>query len=394
MYKKIFLKKGKETPLLRKHLWVFSGAIERKEREIEINDFVEIYDCANNFIASGFYLSGSIAVKILSFKQVEFNFDFWFEKIKTAYNLRKNIFYSENENNNAYRLLNAEGDELPGIIADFYNNTIVLQFHSQAIYNQRNIIIDALHKIYDNRLTAIYDKSSSTLESKNDNILENSYLYKTSIDKNIKENGKNFIVDWEEGQKTGFFLDQRINRQLVEQYSKQRNVLNIFGYTGSFSVYAIAGGAASVVTIDASKKALEEAKENVSANFPTYQNHETICTEALKFIEQLPENKYDFIILDPPAFAKHFPQLQNGLKAYRRINTQTISKIKSGGIIFTFSCSQVVSETDFLETILTAAALANRQVRILHKLSQSPDHTISLFHPESRYLKGFVLYVD
>jgi len=392
-YPKVILKSGKDQSVRRYHPWIFSGAIKKIIGNVNEGDLVRVTDNKDEFLALGHYQIGSIAVRIISFEEKEIDKSFWKEKINNAYKLRRDFGLAENDNNNVYRLVHAEGDGLPGLIIDFYNGTAVLQMHSIGMYLNKEHIIEALKENYGERLTAVYDKSESTIPFKSGINAKNEYVYGSSSEKTVLEYGNKFKVNWEEGQKTGFFIDQRENRKLLAEYSKDRAVLNVFGYTGGFSVYAMHGGARLVHSVDSSKKAIDLTNENIKLNFEDTGRHEAFAVDAFEFLNDI-DNKYDVIILDPPAFAKHRNVLSNALQGYKRLNAKAIEKIKPGGILFTFSCSQVVSKENFRKTIFVAAANTGRNVRILHQLSQPVDHPINIYHPEGEYLKGLVVYVE
>lgn len=392
-YSKVILKSGKDQSVRRYHPWIFSGAIKKIVGPVNEGDLVIVTDNKDEFLALGHYQIGSIAVRILSFEEKEIDKNFWTEKIATAYKLRKEFGLAENVNNNVYRLVHAEGDGLPGLIIDYYNGTAVLQMHSIGMYLNKEHIIEALKEVYGERLIAVYDKSESTIPFKSDIEAKNGYLYGSSNEQVVLEYGNKFKVSWEEGQKTGFFIDQRENRRLLAEYSKDKSVVNIFGYTGGFSVSAMQGGAKLVHSVDSSKKAIELTNENIELNFEDTSRHEAFAVDAFDFLNEI-DNKYDIIILDPPAFAKHHNVLSNALQGYKRLNAKAIEKIKPGGLIFTFSCSQVVSKENFRKTVFAAAANTGRNVRILHQLSQPIDHPVNIYHPESEYLKGLVIYVE
>lgn len=392
-YPKVILKSGKDQSVRRYHPWIFSGAIKKIIGNVNEGDLVMVTDNKDEFLALGHYQIGSIAVRIISFEEKEIDKNFWKEKINNAYKLRKDFGLAENENNNVYRLVHAEGDGLPGLIIDFYNGTAVLQMHSIGMYLNKENIIEALKDNYGEKLTAVYDKSESTIPFKSGINAKNEYVYGSSNEKIVLEYGNKFKVNWEDGQKTGFFIDQRENRKLLAEYSKDRSVLNVFGYTGGFSVYAMQGGARLVHSVDSSKKAIDLTNENIKLNFEDAGRHEAFAVDAFEFLNNI-DNKYDLIILDPPAFAKHRNVLSNALQGYKRLNAKAIEKIKPGGILFTFSCSQVVSKENFRKTIFVAAANTGRNVRILHQLSQPVDHPINIYHPEGEYLKGLVIYVE
>ncbi len=392
-YPIVLLKPGKEQSLLRFHPWVFSGAIKQLPTELEEGDFVEVRDSRNNFLGVGYFQIGSIQVRILSFEPVVIDQNFWTSRIQIAYEMRKAIGLIDNPLTNAYRLVHGEGDGLPGLIIDMYEGTAVFQAHTVAMYRNKENIVEALKSCYGHGVVAIYDKSEGTLPYKADVTPENGYIYGKNSSKTAIENGLKFQVDWEKGQKTGFFVDQRDNRAFIEQYSKGRNVLNMFCYTGGFSFYAMRGGAEMVHSVDSSERAVELTRKNVELNFPDDNRHEAFAMDAFKFLEGA-KDKYDLIVLDPPAFAKHQHVLTNALQGYRRLNTKALEQIKPGGILFTFSCSQVVSRDIFRKTIFSAAAKAGRKVRILNQLSQPADHPINIYHPEGEYLKGLVLFVE
>lgn len=392
-YKKVFLKQGKEESLKRFHPWIFSGAISKFEQEPEEGEIVDVFTASKEFIATGHFQIGSIAVRVLSFKQRLIDKNFWKERLSVAYDVRKSIGVACNPDNNTYRLVHGEGDNIPGLIIDIYGKTAVMQAHSPGIHYSRNDIASALAEIMKGAVENIYYKSETTLPYKAGLGQENGFIYGGSNDNIAIENGLKFHVDWLKGQKTGFFVDQRENRALLERYSKGRNVLNMFCYTGGFSFYAMRGGAKIVHSVDSSAKAVELTEKNVELNFPGDERHKAYAEDAFKFLDSMGEN-YDLIILDPPAFAKHKEALRNALQGYKRLNAKAFSKIKSGGILFTFSCSQVVTKENFRNAVFSAAAISGRKVRILHQLTQPADHPVNIYHPEGEYLKGLVLYVE
>ncbi len=353
---------------------------------------VELYDNKDNFLAVGYYQTGSIAVRVMDFVNRPIDESLFRERIEAALLLRKKLDLTNNHATNVYRLIHGEGDGLPGLIVDFYNGVAVTQYYSVGLYNNREIIASLLHEILGKRLESVYDKSESTLPQKADISPENGYLTGTGEPGIVKEYGYRFKVDWINGQKTGFFIDQRENRKLLQNYSSERRVLNMFGYTGGFSVYAMKN-ASLVHTVDVSSRAVKLANENADLNFPGDNRHQGVVKDAFKFLEDTGD-EYDLIILDPPAFAKRNNVLHNALQGYKRLNLKAIEQIKPGGIIFTFSCSQVVSRDNFRKSVFVAAANTGRRVRILHQLSQPPDHPVNIYHPESEYLKGLVLYVE
>jgi len=392
-YPTVILKSGKDQSPRRYHPWIFSGAIKKIIGNVTEGDLVKVTDNKDEFLAIGHYQIGSIAVRIISFESTDINFDFWRTKIKNAYNLRKSLNIINNENNNVYRLVHAEGDGLPGLIIDFYNGTAVLQMHSIGMYQNKESFVRILQEIYGDQLHAVYNKSESTIPYKSDIDAKNEYLLGKPANKVVLEYGNKFKINWEEGQKTGFFIDQRENRKLVQEYSKDRAVLNVFGYTGGFSVYAMKGGANLVHSVDSSAKAIDLTNENIALNFEQTNRHEAFAVDAFDFLEKA-DQKYDLIILDPPAFAKHHNVLHNALQGYKRLNAKAIEKIKPGGILFTFSCSQVVSRENFRKSVFAAAANTGRNVRILHQLTQPSDHPVNIYHPEGEYLKGLVVYIE
>ena len=389
--KKLYLKRGKEESLLRFHPWVFSGAIAQADEDLKDGDLVRVLTNHGDFIAVGHFQMGSIAVRVLSFRDVDIDADFWASRLASALKVRQSIGIADNPKNNTYRLVHGEGDNLPGLIIDVYDRTAVMQAHSIGMHLQRKQIAEQLVKVMGSRIDNVYYKSETTLPFMDD--MENGFVYGGSEDNVALENGLKFYVDWLRGQKTGFFVDQRDNRSLLERYSAGKSVLNMFCYTGGFSVYAMRGGAKQVHSVDSSAKAIELTNRNIALNFEGDNRHEAFCEDAFKYLEQA-GNNYDLIILDPPAFAKHRGALHNALKGYTRLNNKAFQKIKPGGILFTFSCSQVVTKDNFRNAVFTAAAQAGRKVRILHQLHQPADHPINIYHPEGEYLKGLVLYVE
>lgn len=392
-YKSVFLKKGKEDSLLRFHPWIFSGAIQSADDGIHEGDIVKVFTVNGDFIAIGHYQLGSIAVRVLTFEDSTIDLSFWKSRLLSAFMMRKSIGIADNPHNDTYRLVHGEGDNLPGLIIDCYGKTAVMQAHSVGFHVCRNEIAQALVEVLEGRIDNVYYKSETTLPFKADLRKENGFIYGGTVDNVARENGLSFHVDWLKGQKTGFFVDQRENRQLLESYAKDRSVLNMFCYTGGFSVYAMRGGAKLVHSVDSSAKAVDLTNRNISLNFKDDVRHKAFCDDAFKFLDRH-EDKYDLIILDPPAFAKHRSALRNALKGYTRLNVKGLEKIKSGGILFTFSCSQVVTKDQFRQAVFTAAAQSKRKVRILHQLHQPSDHPINIYHPEGEYLKGLVLYVE
>lgn len=393
-YKKVYLKPGKEESLKRFHPWVFSGAIARVEGEPEEGEVVDVYTSQKEFIACGHFQVGSIAVRVLSFRQETIDHAFWVRHLEVAKDLRRALGLIGNPQNNTYRLVHGEGDNLPGLIIDVYDHTAVMQAHSAGMHVYRMEIADALSEVMGDVIQNIYYKSETTLPFKADLLAtENGFIKGGSPENIAMENGLKFHVDWLKGQKTGFFVDQRENRHLLEHYAKGRNVLNMFCYTGGFSFYAMRGGANLVHSVDSSAKAIDLTNENVELNFPGDARHQAFAEDAFKFLDRMGD-QYDLIILDPPAFAKHRDALRNALRGYTKLNAKAFEKIRPGGILFTFSCSQVVNKQDFRNAVFTAAAQSGRSVRILHQLTQPGDHPVNIYHPEGEYLKGLVLYVE
>jgi 23S rRNA (cytosine1962-C5)-methyltransferase len=392
-YSKVFLKPKKEESLLRFHPWVFSGAIQSIDGNPEEGDVVEVYGANGRFLAVGHYQIGSIAVRVLSFEPTIIDARFWEERISIAYRLRQELKLAGVEGNDTYRLVHGEGDNLPALIVDMYAHTAVMQAHSVGMHRARHDIAEALKHVLGESLQNIYYKSETTLPYKANLGSEDGYLYGGEAEDIATENGLKFHVDWHKGQKTGFFVDQRENRLLLEKYAKGHSVLNMFCYTGGFSFYAMRGGAKVVHSVDSSAKAISLTNKNVELNFPGDSRHKAFAEDAFKYLENMGSN-YDLIILDPPAFAKHKNVLHNALQGYRKLNAIAFEKIKPGGILFTFSCSQVVSKENFRLAVFSAAAQSGRSVRILHQLTQPADHPVNIYHPEGEYLKGLVLYVE
>lgn len=389
---KIVLKSGKEQSVRRYHPWIFSGAIKTIYGNPAEGDIVYVYDNKDEYLGAGHYQPGTIAVRILTFEEREPDEDFFRECIGNAFEYRKSIGLIDNPEINVFRLIYGEGDNLPGLIADYYNGVVVIQMHSVGMYRIRNEITSVVRDIMGERVIAVYDKSDGTLPYKSGIKPVNGFISGNAGPVVVNEYGHRFKVDWTTGQKTGFFIDQRENRQLLAGYTKGRNVLNMFGYTGGFSVYAM-NDAALVHTVDSSAAATGLADENIKLNFGDDPRHTSFQADAFEFLNDI-KDKYDLIILDPPAFAKHNRVLDNALQGYKRLNIKAIEQIKPGGIIFTFSCSQVVTRENFRKSVFAAAANTGRKVRILHQMSQPPDHPVNIYHPESEYLKGLVLYVE
>ena len=399
--KQVYLKRGKEESLLRFHPWVFSGAIQQTDKGIDEGEVVRVVNSQGDFIAVGHYQMGSIAVRVLSFADESIDESFWGKRMASALRVRQTVGLADNPRNNTYRLVHGEGDMLPGLVIDVYGQTAVMQAHSVGMHLCREAIARQLVEVMDGRIAHVYYKSETTLPGKmrNDEIGTSDdgtlsyFIYGGCDDNTAMENGLLFYVDWLRGQKTGFFVDQRDNRLLLERFAKGRRVLNMFCYTGGFSFYAMRGGAELVHSVDSSAKAIELTNRNVELNFPGDARHQAYCEDAFRYLEQA-GSQYDLIILDPPAFAKHRGALHNALKGYTRLNQKAFQKIQPGGILFTFSCSQVVTKDHFRNAVFTAAAQAGRKVRILHQLHQPADHPINIYHPEGEYLKGLVLYVE
>lgn len=393
LYKTIKLRRGKEESLKRFHPWVFSGAIDVMDDTIEEGDLVSIFTHDGKHIGNGHFQIGSIAVRVLAFGDVEINEEFFTQRLVQAYNVRKSLSLIR-EDNNAFRLVHGEGDFLPGLVIDIYGSTAVMQAHSPGMHFARNIIASALTKMPDSLVKNVYYKSETTLPYKAQLDPQNQYIIGSYETDEALENGLKFHVDWLKGQKTGFFVDQRENRSLLEKYSNGRRVLNMFCYTGGFSFYAMRGGAKVVHSVDSSAKAIKLTNDNVELNYPGDKRHQAYAEDAFKFLDNIKKDEYDLIILDPPAFAKHKSALKNALIGYRKLNAKAFEKIQSGGILFTFSCSQAVNREQFRLAVFSAAAMSHRKVRILHQLTQPADHPINIYHPEGEYLKGLVLYVE
>ncbi|MCW3127971.1 MAG: putative SAM-dependent methyltransferase [Bacteroidetes bacterium] len=393
-YPVVTLYAQKAEAVKRFHPWIFSGAIQRKENTVTENALVQVQDEKGQFLAVGYYSIGSIAVRIVSFKPIESIDQLWLDKIQSAYNLRKSIGLVDNKETNVYRLFNAEGDGVPGLIIDYYNGTCVLQAHSMFVHKNRFIITEALQKVLGSSLKAVYDKSEAVLERKEKSTVAAQYILGEKSTNEVMEHGNKFLVDWETGQKTGFFIDQRENRKLLAQYSKGRKVLNTFSYTGGFSVYAAQAGATLVHSVDSSVKAIELAVQNVQLNNIPEGIHEAAAEDVFDFMKRSPNNFYDVIVLDPPAFAKNQHSRHQAVQAYRRINKAAFDKVKPGGFVFTFSCSQAVGPELFDGAVAAAAIESGRNIRVIDHLNQPADHPQSIYHPEGLYLKGLVLSVE
>jgi len=389
---KIVLKSGKEQSLKRLHPWVFSGAIKKMYGNPLEGDLVDVFDNKDEFLGTGHYAPSSIAVRILSFEQINPDISFFRKKIEKAIAYRKSVGIIDNPQINVFRLIHGEGDGLPGLIVDYYNGVAVMQMHSVGFYRIRKEIASILSELLNDQIVAVYDKSEGTIPHMSDVNGVNEFLYGNSGPATVTENGYKFKIDWTTGQKTGFFIDQRDNRKLLEKYTEGKSVLNMFGYTGGFSVYAMKN-AALVHTVDSSFPAIELANENIRLNFGDDKRHESFQVDAFDYLNHI-KDQYDVIVLDPPAFAKHNNVLANALQGYKRLNMKAIEQVKPGGIIFTFSCSQVVTKENFRKSVFAAAANTGRTVRILHQMSQPPDHPVNIYHPESEYLKGLAIYVE
>lgn len=395
---KVILRKGRDESLRRFHPWVFSGAIAEVQGNPAEGDIVAVYASDGTFLAYGHYQIGSIAVRVLSFDDSALRPDFWEMMLSRALNVRVACGLDGNSATDCYRLVHGEGDNLPGLIIDYYGGVCVMQAHSVGMFRAKKQITDALKKVYGDSLKAVYDKSSGTAPFKAGLDLIDGYMYRredfSDDEQIVQENGHKFIVNWTEGQKTGFFLDQRDNRALVGSLSKGRNMLNLFCYTGGFSIYALASGAVHVDSVDSSRKAMMMVDRNVALNGFDETKHTSLCCDAIDYLRDVPEGKYDLMIVDPPAFAKHRGALKNALRAYQRLNAAAISKVAHGGLVFTYSCSQVVDKEAFALAVFSAAAQAGRSVRILDRLNQPCDHSVNIYHPEGEYLKGLLLYVE
>ena len=395
---KVYLKKGRDESVRRFHPWVFSGAVAQVAGSPAEGDIVAVYSAEGEYLASGHWQIGSIAVRILSFDADPGSPSFWEDSIRAAFDARKAMGLTDSAKTDCYRLVHGEGDGLPGLIVDYYDGVCVLQAHSVGMFRAKNQICEALKAVYGDALKAVYDKSSGTAPFKAGLELVDGYLWQApgfeAGEQAVLENGHKFLVNWTEGQKTGFFLDQRENRALVERYARGRNVLNLFCYTGGFSVYALGGGAVHVDSVDSSAKAMAMVDRNIALNGFGPGQHTSFCADAIEHLAAVEDGKHDLIIVDPPAFAKHRGALKNALRAYQRLNARAIEKVAPGGFIFTFSCSQVVDKEAFALAVFSAAASTGRRVRIIDRLNQPADHAVNIYHPEGEYLKGLLLYVE
>jgi len=393
-YPQVILKPGKEGPVLRFHPWIFSGAIQEITGKPAEGDIVECFSSKGSYLATGHCMTGSLAVKLFTFKRQEIGKDFWIAKISEAWRVRKSLGLTDNSNTTAFRLVHYEGDNMPRLIVDVYGSMAVLQAHTSGMHDVREIIAGAIISLSEGKITSVYDKSAESIRKMTGRIVEDGFLAGDVGECEVLENGNRFHVNAVTGQKTGFFLDQRDNRDLLARYSQGRTVLNMFGYTGGFSVYAAKAGAKVVHTVDSSAPAITIAAENMKLNGFDAPHYECITADARKYLDTMEQDQYDLIILDPPAYAKNVASRIQALKGYRSINAVALAKIKSGGILFTFSCSQVVDRQMFTSAITAAAVDAGRQVRIIQHLSQPADHPVNIFHQEGEYLKGLVLMVE
>lgn len=391
--KRIFLQRGKEKSLLRFHPWVFSGAISKADKDIQDGDIVDVCDSQGNYLATGHYHESSIAVRVFKFEPGPVTYDFWKSKVENAFRFRKALQFVDNPDTTMYRLVNGEGDGLPGLIIDWYDGNAVLQFHSQGMYLLKDTFVKILRELFPD-IHSIYNKSTLTLtETAGDDY--DGLLYGELGDIVCKENGISFHIDVRGGQKTGFFLDQRDSRDLVGQLAKGRTVLNMFCYSGGFSTYALRGGAAHVDSVDISRKAIELTEQNIAMLGPdAVSRHTAYCEDVFRFLDDMPDQTYDLIVLDPPAFAKHHRVKEQGIKGYRNINRKAMAKLRPGGFLFTFSCSQAISKEDFRTIAFSAAAMEHKNARVVHQMQHALDHAVSIYHPEGEYLKGLLLEIQ
>ena len=394
LYPVIKLRKGKDEAVKRFHPWIFSGAIESAASDLQAGDIVTVVDSKNNVLGTGFAEAGNIAVKILSFDNRKIDKFFWKERLNKAFELRKLMGLTDNEQTNCYRLVHSEGDELPGLIIDIYGKTAVVQAQTEGMALNVKAIADALMNVDGLNINSVYNKSSEAMQRMGKDAVEDGYLIGENSDDFVLENGSKFLVDWEGGQKTGFFLDQRFNRDLVRQLAKGKNVLNTFCYTGGFSVTALKGGANKVVSVDCSKKAIAACEKNIALNGFSIEDNPSVAEDAKLFLQNMKKGEFDLIILDPPAFAKNHKSLHRGLQGYKFINLEAMKKIKEGGLLFTFSCSQAVDKAQFQSIVMASAIEAGRKAQIIFQLDQPDDHPVNIYHPEGAYLKGLVLKID
>ena len=393
-YPIIKLRRGKDEAVRRYHPWIFSGAIETAAPNLQAGDLVTVVDYKNEILGTGFAEAGNIAVKLLSFDNRKIDASFWKERLEKAFELRKMMGLIDNEHTNCYRLVHSEGDNLPGLIIDIYGKTAVVQAQTEGMALNVKEISGALLSIEGLKIESVYNKSSEAMQRMGKDAVEDGYLFGKKSDDYVLENDSKFLIDWEEGQKTGFFLDQRNNRDLVRKLAKGKNVLNTFCYTGGFSVTALRGGANKVVSVDCSKKAITACEKNISLNGFDVNENPSVAEDAKLFLQNMKKGEFDLIILDPPAFAKNHKSLHRGLQGYKFINAEAIKKIKEGGLLFTFSCSQAVDKAQFQSVVLSAAIEAGRKAQIIFQLDQPEDHPVNIFHPEGAYLKGLVLKID
>ena len=392
MEKKIFLKPGREESVLRFHPWVFSGAVRNGEGEFTDGDWVNVYDSRQQFLAAGFINVGSIVVKIYTYNPELPDFSFWNKKVKSAFDLRQVLGFLNNDKTNCYRLIHGEGDGFPGLIVDVYAGVAVFQAHSIGVFLHREMIAKAIVENSNGTINTVFNKSSKTLPKEFAQNNEDGFIIGTLAEQTVLENGHKFIIDWKTGQKTGFFLDQRENRALVANYVNGKSVLNTFSYTGGFSIYALKNGAKNVDSVDVSKPALDILDRNIEINGLNIQNHQSKNEDTLDFLKSC--NPYDIVILDPPAYAKSIAKRHNAVQGYKRLNIMGLEKVKRGGFLFTFSCSQVIDKQLFYQTVMSAAIESKRNIKVLHHLSQGADHPVNIFHPEGSYLKGLTLFVE
>lgn len=394
LYPIIKLRRGKDEAVRRYHPWIFSGAIETAAPNLQAGDIVTVVDYKNDILGTGFAEAGNIAVKILAFENIKIDDDFWKERLEKAFELRKMMGLVDNEHTNCYRLVHSEGDNLPGLIIDIYGKTAVVQAQTEGMALNVKNIANSLLKIEGLRIDSVYNKSSEAMQRMGKDAVDDGYLVGEKSDDFVLENDSKYLIDWEEGQKTGFFLDQRNNRELVRQLAKGKNVLNTFCYTGGFSVAALHGGANKVVSIDCSKKAISACEKNIALNGFDINENPSVAEDAKLYLQNMSKDEFDLIILDPPAFAKNHKSLHRGLQGYKFINYEAMTKIKKGGLLFTFSCSQAVDKAQFQSIVMAAAIEAGRKAQIIYQLDQPEDHPVNIYHPEGAYLKGLVLKID
>ena len=394
LYPIIKLRRGKDEAVRRYHPWIFSGAIGTAAPNLQAGDIVTVVDYKNDILGTGFAEAGNIAVKILAFENIKIDGNFWKERLEKAFELRKMMGLVDNEHTNCYRLVHSEGDNLPGLIIDIYGKTAVVQAQTEGMALNVKNIANSLLKIEGLRIDSVYNKSSEAMQRMGKDAVDDGYLVGEKSDDFVLENDSKYLIDWEEGQKTGFFLDQRYNRDLVRQLAKGKNVLNTFCYTGGFSVTALNGGANKVVSVDCSKKAISDCEKNIALNGFDIVENPSVAEDAKLYLQNMKQGEFDLIILDPPAFAKNHKSLHRGLQGYKFINAEAIKKIKEGGLLFTFSCSQAVDKAQFQSIVMAAAIETGRKAQIIYQLDQPEDHPVNIYHPEGAYLKGLVLKID